>query len=195
MLKKGIGCLLFKRDLRSVYRQLYIDFDDIALLGYWIDDCFYFDLVMPVGLVSAARCCQMITDVINYIFSLEDDFDAVNYIDDFGGVEVTDRAWDAFFKLGQVITDVSMCKAKEKACEPSTCMIFLGLEVNSLLLTLRIPEEKMEEIRQELRRWKLGMDYSLKEMQRLVACLTLLQVVSGQGEFISQGYSIFSGSC
>ena len=50
-------------------------------------------------------------------------------------------------------------------------MIFLGLEVNSLLLTLRIPEEKMEEIRQELRRWKLGMDYSLKEMQRLVGLL------------------------
>ena len=65
---KGVGCLLFKPDLRAAYHQLFCDFGDIALLGYWFEDAFYFDLVMPMGLVSTARCCQMVTDAITYIF-------------------------------------------------------------------------------------------------------------------------------
>ena len=50
---------------------------------------------MPLGLRSSAICCQMLTDAIVFIFH-QDQFDAVNYIDDLGGAETEDKAWNAF---------------------------------------------------------------------------------------------------
>ena len=87
--KKGPGCLLFKRDLSRAYRQLRVDLGSINLLGYYFRDNYYFDTVLPMGLRSAVCCCQMFTDAITFIFQ-EEGFDAVNYIDDSGGVETSD---------------------------------------------------------------------------------------------------------
>ena len=138
--------LLFKRDLWCAYRQLIIDIGQINLLGYWFLNKFYFDVVMAMGLISAARCCQLVTDMITYIFSESEGYEAVNYIDDFGGAECKDKAWNAFLALGRVISDVGMTEAPEKAVAPTSIRIFLGLEVNSIELTLKIPAEKLDKL-------------------------------------------------
>ena len=50
----GRGCLLFKRDLKRAYRQFPIDPFDYPLLRYWWNDALYFDVVLPMGLKTAA---------------------------------------------------------------------------------------------------------------------------------------------
>ena len=42
-----------------------------------------------MGPWSTAGCCQMFTDTITFIFQ-EEGFDAVNYINDFGGAETSE---------------------------------------------------------------------------------------------------------
>ena len=168
--RKGPACLLFKRDLSRAYRQLPADVGNIHLLAYYFQDNYYYDLALPMGLRSSARCCQMVTDCIVYIFS-QYDFHAVNYIDDLGGAEAADRAWDAFHRLGTIIRDIGMTEASDKSSPPSHTMIFLGLEVNTLDMTIRIPEEKFKEIQQELRKWKVGILVSRKDVQRLTGLL------------------------
>ena len=111
--KKGVGCLLFKRDIRR----------------------------------------------------------AVNYIYDFGGADTPDQAWDAFYKLGSIIQQVGLTEAEDKASPPSTVMIFLGLEVNTITMTIKIPQQKLIEIRMELGRWFLGRRVTKKQMQSLVGIL------------------------
>ena len=98
--KKGPACLLFKRDLSRAYRQLLADFGCVHLLGYWYSDNYFFDLVLPMGLRSSARFCQMVSSAVTYMYN-NLGFDAVNYIDDFGGAETPDKAWKAFFSLGK----------------------------------------------------------------------------------------------
>ena len=98
--KKGPACLLFKKDLSRAYRQLRADFGCVHLLGYYFDNNYFFDLALPMGLRSSARFCQMVSSAITYIFA-NNGFDAVNYIDDFGGAETPDKAWQAFFTLGK----------------------------------------------------------------------------------------------
>ena len=145
--KKGL-VLLFKRDLSRAYRQLFVDFKDIHLLGYSFQGYFYFDLCMPMGLRSAARCCQMVTDAINFIY-FQEGYEAVNYINNFGGVDTEERAWEAFYKLGNIISEIGLQEAADKCSPPSTIMVFLGLEVNTVNRTIRIPEDKFTEIKRE----------------------------------------------
>ena len=147
--KKGPACLLMKRDLSRAYRQLPANFGCVNLLGYWFEDNYWFDLMLPMGLKSSARCCQMVSSAVSYVFT-ERGFEAVNYIDDFGAVEAEDKAWDAFFELGKVIADFGLEEAEDKACPPSHQMIFLGLQVNTVDMTIKIPEDKFEEIKNVL---------------------------------------------
>ena len=168
--KKGKGCYLFKRDLSRYYRQLPVDPGDIHLLGVWFEGQFYFDLMVPMGLVSSARIAQMVSDVITYVFSLKG-FDAVNYIDDLGGAEVKHKAWEAFFTLGQILNDMGLKEAAEKATPPSTCMTFLGLEVNTISMTITIPSNKMIEINIELDKWLEARKMTKRKVQRLAGLL------------------------
>ena len=111
--------LLFKRDISRVYRWLPADIGSIHLLGYWFEGQFYFDLVLPMGLQSSGRFCQMLTDAISYIFHKEG-YDAVNYIDNFEGADSEDRVWDTFYKLGKIISDIGLREATDKA-SPQPC--------------------------------------------------------------------------
>ena len=84
---KGQGCALFKRDLKSAYRQLLrVDPGDIPWLGFSWNGKFYFDLTHPQGGRSAAMCCQRSSSGIIYIFkSLNPSNEATNYLDDLAG--------------------------------------------------------------------------------------------------------------
>ena len=168
--KKGPACLLFKRDLSRFFRQLPVDPGDVHLLGYTFLENFYFDVFMPMGLRSACRCAQRVSNAVTYIFSLQG-FEAVNYIDDFGGAEEPDLAWRAFFELGNILQNIGLQEAKEKAAPPAPVMTFLGLEVNTLNMTIKIPADKMHKIRQELRTWAVGVIKNKKEVQSLCGLL------------------------
>ena len=65
------------------------------------------------------------SDAVVHIFS-NHQFSAVNYIDDLGGAEGRDRAWEAFFTLGMILDRLGLQQAADKACPPSTNMTFLG---------------------------------------------------------------------
>ena len=43
---KGMGCLLFKRDLWKCYRQVFMDLQSILLLGFSVEGELYFDVIL-----------------------------------------------------------------------------------------------------------------------------------------------------
>ena len=76
------GCLLFKRDLKRAYRQFPVDPCDYPLLGYYWNGHFYFDVVLPMGLRTAAMACLRPTNAVCYIFSRAG-CQVLSYLDDF----------------------------------------------------------------------------------------------------------------
>ena len=69
---KGRRCHLYKCDLKRAYRQMPVDIADVSLLGYYLDDAFYFDLYLSIGLRSAAFIRQRVTDEIRYMCQVSD---------------------------------------------------------------------------------------------------------------------------
>ena len=120
--KKGRGCFLFKRDLKSAFRQLPVDSGDVGLLGYKWKAHFFFDRVLPMGLRSACQACQRVTSAVRFIFN-ELGYDLVNYVDDLAGCE-SSAADVAFEALAELLSRLGLEEASEKACPPSTKRVF-----------------------------------------------------------------------
>ena len=69
ILQHGRGCLLYKKDLRRVYRQIPIDPKDYHLLGFSFNGSLYFDIRCPFGLRTSTMICQRTTSAVIYIFT------------------------------------------------------------------------------------------------------------------------------
>ena len=170
IMKIGKGAKVFKVDLSRAYRQIGIDPADVPLLGFYWNGAYFFDVVLSMGGRNSARSCQKVTSAVVFIF-FNNGFFAVNYLDDLGGVETDERAEEAFMKLREIINLFGLQEAEEKASPPATRMTFLGLQVDSILFTLTIPQEKLLEIREECGRWKEKAMATLKEVQTLAGLL------------------------
>ena len=171
MVMKGVGSLLFKRDLRRYYRQIFVDPADVAKLGYYLDDLLYFDTTLPMGMTSSCYIAQRVSSIITFIMQ-QRGYSCVNYIDDLGGVDTPDKAMLAFESLGSLLDDVGILESKAKACEPATAMVFLGIKLDSIKQTVSIDNERLTQIKELTAAWLDKSTASIKELQSLIGVLS-----------------------
>ena len=110
-------------------------------MGFTFDQKHYFDCTLLMGSWSSTRCCQRVTGTVVYIYTKWGYF-AINYLDDLGGADEEQRAEEAFSTLRNLLTQFGLTEALNKCCPPTHIMAFLGIEVNSICLTMSIPREK-----------------------------------------------------
>ena len=161
---------VFKIDLSRAYRQFFLDPASINWVGYIFNGQLFFDTTLSMGSRSSARCCQMVSSAVVYIFTKWGYF-AINYLDDLGSAEEEEIAEEAYHKLQEILHKFGLKEALNKSCPPSHIMIFLGIKVNTLNLTLSIPEEKWEEIITIAKSWLVKKTASLKDTQKLAGLL------------------------
>ena len=169
----GSGCLLFKRDLKRAYRQFPIDPFDYPLLGYQWNNELYFDVVLPMGLKTAAMACQRSTSAVRYMLSQAGCY-VVNYLDDFIGVASPDTAPQDYETCGHLLRDLGLQESLAKACPPSTVLTCLGVEVNTVDLTLSVTPDRLHEIETLLLQWISRRSATKSELQSLVGKLSFV---------------------
>ena len=98
-----------------------------------------------MGSRSAAYCCQCTTNAITYIYSCHG-FDDVNYLDDLGAAEEDSKVEEAYDCLGWILDSIGIQESKDKASPPAYVIIFLGILINTLTMTLEITPERRKEI-------------------------------------------------
>ena len=166
----GKGCKMFKIDLVRAYRQVYCCPKDVQLLGYVYNKKFYHDCTLSMGSRSSARSCQRVSSVVVFIHTKFGYF-AINYLDDIGGAELAELAEEAFAHLQHVLHSIGLKEAVEKTVRPCTCMTFLGIEVNSITMTISIPADKWSEIQVVIDEWLKKNFSTLNEVQKLAGLL------------------------
>ena len=161
---------VYKVDLSRAYRQMFICVHDVSKIGFVFENMFYFDCTLSMGSRSSARCCQQVTSCVVFIHNKNRYF-LINYLDDLGAAEVAELADDAFYALRTLLQNIGLTEAINKACPPSFCMTFLGIEVNTISHTLKIPEEKMHKILIFLQLWGEKNRAMKRETQQLARLL------------------------
>ena len=178
----GPGCLLWKRDLSRWFLQLPVDPGDYDKLGVIWRGAWFLFVSYVWGCRHAGYNAQRVSSAILHILrdlglgKYDVAYNAMVYIDDFAGAENGEKAWDAFNDLGSLLEELGIVESKKKALPPSTKMVFLGVEFDTIQMCMRVGEEKRVEVRSTIDKW----------YRRTVATKQELQSLQGQLMWISK---------
>ena len=167
---------MWKRDLSRFFLQIPLDPVEFHRVCF-IWRCLYFFFIgLAFGLRHSGLQGQKLTDCVSWVHTrrgLETDaeqlFNIVNYSDDFGGVEADkERATESFAQLKWLLEDLGLQEATKKAEPPSTQMTFLGVMFDSSNMTMRVPPDKLAEIKSEIGLWAKKTTITKQNLQSLL---------------------------
>lgn len=160
---------MIKLDIRNGYRVVPIHPDDRWLMGMTWEGSIFVDTTLPFGLRSAPKIFTALADVAEWIVRQQGVEFIVHYLDDFlvvmapnelQGSHTMRLLLESFEHLGLLV-------AWDKLEGPSTCLTLLGFELNSTRREIRLPAQKLNDIRGSVRRW-LERSCTKKELESLV---------------------------
>ena len=174
ILSAGKGAQMAKLDIKSAYRILAVHPNDHYLLGMKWRDQFYVDLALPFGLRSAPFIFNNVADMLEWI--LRNNYgiqDIIHCLEDYFtvGPPVSDQCSRALATIKATCTRLRVPLAPEKCVGPTTCIIFLGIELVSIELCARLPSDKLTELRGLITTWFGKRSCTRRELESLVGKL------------------------
>ncbi len=150
ILRRGAGARLAKFDVEGAYRTVPVHPEDRHLLRMRWRGVLHIDTVLPFGMRSAPKIFNAIADALLWIV-IEAGVEAIHYLDNFliigspdphGGERELEIALGLCQRLGVPI-------AEHKTEGPATTLTFLGMELDTENLTVRLPIDKLERLQRE----------------------------------------------
>ena len=179
ILKCGRGCWIWKRHTARYFLQLPLDPVEFPLVSFiWRMELFFFIKLM-FGLRNSGYQAQRLSEAIAWIHQrlgletdLEELFNSLVYVDDFGGCEETEaRAIQSSKALHDLLEDLGLEESLKREHPPSTSMPFLGVNFDTVRLEMSIPAEKLEEVREEVSLWENKTKATKKTLQQFLGKL------------------------
>uniref|UniRef100_A0A1X7TSH8 Reverse transcriptase domain-containing protein n=1 Tax=Amphimedon queenslandica TaxID=400682 RepID=A0A1X7TSH8_AMPQE len=144
VVSKGKGAYLVKADIREAYRNIPIHPDDYYLLGVKCDGVVVINKFLPFALRSAPKIFSAVGDAAQWILLYSRIKLCLHYLDDFIMVEGDlVAAKEAKRLLSSTFEKLGLPLEPSKLEGPSTCLTFLGIEVDTLKLQLPLPTDKL----------------------------------------------------
>jgi len=170
----GVGALLAKRDLKSAYRILPIRVEDFPLLGIKAGDKYYIDKFLPMGLSQSANLFEKFSTFLQWLVEKRSGMTTVDHLLDdfiFAGKHGSNACMSLVNTFEEVCKELGVPIATEKSIDPTTVMVFLGLEIDTNEMTIRVPSHKIEELTALLQDFLSRKKITLKQLQSLVGKL------------------------
>ena len=190
----GRGTLLVKAGIKEAYRMIPIHPHDQYLLGVQWNGHYYIDRMLPFGLCSAPKIFSAVADGLQWILTQYGITHLLHYLDDFISVAVSmNQAMKQKYTLVSIFQCLGVPLEQSKLVGPSTCLTFLGIQVDTEALLLRLPKEKLEQPKQELSHCILRKTITKRELQSLTGLLQFATKVIRPGRtFLRQLYTMQS---
>ena len=195
ILALGQGSMLAKVDIRSAYRIIPVHPDDRHLLGMEWQGIVYIETALPFALRSAPKIFNAVADAAEWIVRAEGAQEILHYLDDFLliGPPRSDSCATSLTKLLSVFDRLGIPIAEDKLEGPATCLVFLGIELDTLQMSLRLPIEKLQELRELVQTWLRRRFCSKKELQSLIGKLQhACKVVRAGRTFLRRMFALLS---
>lgn len=183
-------------DIHAAYRAVSINPEHRRFQGFkWISEGvsqYYVDNRMCFGLRCAPYYFNLISNFIHQIFTIGYGLKAVNYADDF--IIMSHSFNQSLIDQGcavAVLRYLGFSVAWGKLSPPSTVATYLGIEVDSINLELRLPIDKLLRLRALLESLKGEDKISRKNLQSLTGLLAhCATVVRGGRSFCRRLYDL-----
>ena len=150
------GALMAKVDLKAAFRMVPVRRQDWELLGIYWRQSFYVDTCLPFGCRSSPFLFTQFAEALQWILHHNYHLSLVHYLDDFflTGPPHSDTCSRSVTLMLRVCTELGIPVALDKLEGPATCITYLGIEVDAAQQVLRLPDNKLQALLQELKTWK-----------------------------------------
>ena len=149
IVKSVKGTELAKMDIASAYRMVPVHPGDRPLLAVQWAGKIFFDKRLPFGLRSAPKSFTAVADALQWIFRKQGVTWVEHYLDDYStmgpfGSGVCEQNLEVMLSYCQKL---GVPVSAEKCAGPSSKLTFLGFELDTILMAVRLPEEKLQHIK------------------------------------------------
>ena len=194
--KLGRGSIAVRLDIKSAFRLLPVHPSDFDLLGYKIMDKYFVDKCLPFGCSISCSLFEKFSTFLEWYFCLTYDCDnVIHYLDDFLIASYTMSECKSLISNFEL-----MCKnlgvplATEKTIGPASVITFLGLEIDTNKMCVRIPEEKLSRLKVELEGLLNKKKATLRELQSVTGLLNFCTRAIPPGRsFLRRFYDAMTG--
>ena len=189
VMNKGPNALMCKLDIKHAYRILPVQPDQWHLLCYYWENNYYVDLVLPFGLRSSGAIFNQFAGLVKWIlihhYHVEN---IVNYSDDFFKVcsEILSMAKPELHNMIQAFHDLDIPLAEDKIEGPIPRIIYLGIIINSMDMSIEVPEEKYVDSMTLLKKWKNRRTCTKRQLKSLIGKLGHIAKVVRPGRMFSR---------
>ena len=169
----GRGALLAKVDIESAYRLIPVHPCDRPLQAVCWQGQVFVDPMLPFGLRSAPKIFTAVADALHWFLLRRGIEHVQHYLDDFIIMSFPDspQCRDELETLLQVFRELGVPVAIHKTEGPSTCLVFLGIEIDTISGELRLPQDKLQRLQSLLSQWGDKRACSRKELESLIGML------------------------
>ena len=169
----GRGSLLAKVDIESAYRLIPVHPQDRPLQAMEWEGQLFIDPMLPFGLRSAPKIFNAVADALQWHLRRSGIQFIYHYLDDY--IIIVPPCSDQCSRELQLL--LSECDrlgipiALQKTCGPTTCLTFLGIEINTEVGELRLPDDKLLRLQSILQEWDNKKACTRRELESLVGHL------------------------
>ena len=157
----------------------------------------YVDNRLCFGLRLGPQFFQYISNFIHDVLWYKHGVKTVNYLDDFIAVcKSYDSCLQAQSIILSILRSLGFHVAYNKVSPPSTCTIYLGVEIDSLAMELRLPSGKLQKLKDLLDSYVTRKRISKKDLESLGGLLShCSHLVRGGRTFCRRLYNLYKEMC
>ena len=169
----GVGSLLAKIDIESAYRLIPVHPQDRPLQAVQWDGQIYIDPMLPFGLRSAPKIFNAVADALHWHLNQAGIPHLRHYLDDFIIIAPPHSTLcQAYLDiLNRECCNLGIPIADHKRDGPTSCLVFLGIEIDTGASQIRLPADKLQRLRTLLREWDGKKWCYRKELESLIGLL------------------------
>ena len=170
----GNGAFMAKFDVEAAYRNIAIHPSDRYLLGMKWGGNYFVDLALPFGLRSAPFIFDSVASMVEWILINNYQVsDLVHYLDDFimAGPPNSNLCASHLSKSLQLCSELGLPLHPGKCAGPSTTMVVLGIELDSVNQIARLPAEKLRDLQTLLHTWHTRRWCNRRQLESLIGHL------------------------
>lgn len=164
----GPGSYMSSTDVSRAYKNFRSDPLDWPLLAFQWEGSYYTDVSMPFGSRASSCHMQRVADAIVGMLA-DRDVIAKMYIDDLIILSPNLQKANRDLNVAQtLLKELGLPEAQDKIQRPATRVTWLGVEIDSVEMTVSMPEGKLTEVRQCVENARSRRSLTKKHLQSLL---------------------------
>ena len=177
------GSFLAKTDIQSAFRIMPIHPSCYHLLGFKMNNMYFYDKCLPMGLSSSCQLFERLSTALEWYLKHKLHISHVIHIlDDFLFIdqhqELCSKSLHLFIKACQTM---GIPIAHNKTFEPHTTLSFAGIELDTVRQEARLPADKLSKCRSLITECLLRKKVTLLFLQQLIGFLNYVCIVVPPG--------------